>query len=127
MQIEVSVGEIVDKLSILEIKKHNITDKAKIINIEKEYDYLFEIVFSKLNIEFSDYGDLVAVNKSLWDIEDDIRVKESKKEFDETFVSLARNVYITNDRRAKIKKNINIKYNSLFVEEKSYADYEGTN
>jgi hypothetical protein len=123
MQIEVSVGEIVDKLSILEIKKQNITDKTKRANVVKEYDYLYGVVFDQLNIELVDYNGLVAVNKALWDIEDDIRVKEHKKKFDEDFVSLARKVYITNDKRAEIKKDINIKYNSLFVEEKSYEQY----
>lgn len=124
MKIEVSIGEIVDKLSILQIKKENIIDKEKLKNVDKEYRYLHEIVFSDLNINHDDdYLGLLEVNKTLWKIEDDIREKESKKEFDDLFIGLARSVYITNDIRAKLKKSINIKYGSLFVEEKSYSDY----
>jgi hypothetical protein len=124
MKIEVSVGEIVDKLSILQIKNENIIDKEKLQNVNKEYLYLHEIVFSELNINHDDdYLRLLEVNKTLWKIEDDIREKESKKEFDNQFIELARSVYITNDVRANIKKSINIKYGSLFVEEKSYSDY----
>lgn len=123
MQIEVSVGEIVDKLSILEIKKANVEDDAKLKNIVKEFDYLHDIVFNRLQVQSADYLRLVDINTQLWNIEDDIRVKESKKEFDDTFVSLARNVYITNDKRAGIKKDINLRYNSNFVEEKSYKHY----
>lgn len=123
MQIEVSIGEIVDKLSILQIKKENITNETKLKNVKKEYDYLQTIVFNELKVEVSDYHELMSVNKQLWDIEDLIRVKEQKKEFDGGFIALARMVYITNDKRADIKKNINIKYKSLFVEEKSYEQY----
>jgi hypothetical protein len=124
MKIEVSIGEIVDKLSILQIKKENIIDKEKLKNVDKEYRYLHEIVFSDLNINHDDdYLGLLEVNKTLWKIEDDIREKEYKKEFDDLFIELARSVYITNDIRAKLKKSINIKYGSLFVEEKSYSDY----
>lgn len=123
MQIEVSIGEIVDKLSILKIKKDNIFDQAKLSNITKEFNYLYEVVFNQLQIQFIDYNKLVEVNKLLWKIEDDIRDKERKKEFDKEFAELARSVYITNDRRADIKKEINIKYNSLFIEEKSYNQY----
>ena len=123
MQIEVSIGEIVDKLSILEIKKDNIFDEAKLSNITKEFNYLYEEVFNQLQIQFIDYNKLVEVNRLLWKIEDDIRDKEHRKEFDKEFAELARSVYITNDRRADIKKEINIKYNSLFIEEKSYNQY----
>jgi hypothetical protein len=125
MQIEVSIGEIVDKLSILHIKKDNITDEAKLENINKEYLYLHEIVFSELNINYDeDYSRLLEVNRSLWVIEDDLRDKERVNEFDQDFIELARSVYYTNDKRAEIKKEINIKYGSLFVEEKSYKNYE---
>jgi hypothetical protein len=123
MKIEVSIGEIVDKLSILQIKKYNITDPDKLANVTKEYLYLHEIVFSELNIEWNDYQRLVHVNNQLWTIEDDIREKERKSEFDDDFVYLARKVYHTNDKRAQIKKEINLKYGSDFVEEKSYAEY----
>ena len=123
MEIEVSVGEIVDKLSILDIKMKNITNNEKLKNIEKEFIYLNNIVFNQLKIEEIDYQKLVSINKKLWIIEDDIRDKERNKEFDENFIELARLVYFTNDQRAEIKKEINIKYGSLFVEEKSYQKY----
>ena len=124
MEIEVSIGEIVDKLSILHIKKTNIKDESKLSNIEKEYQYLNDIVFNKLNIENDDFTKLVEINTELWEIEDDIRDKERSKEFDEIFIELARNVYFTNDKRADIKKEVNIKYGSLFIEVKSYSDYK---
>jgi hypothetical protein len=123
MNIEVSTGEIVDKLSILQIKKNNITDNEKLINIDKEYEYLYKIVFEDLKINKEDFYKLILINEKLWQIEDDLRVKESQKEFDEQFIELARNVYYTNDERANIKKQINIKYKSNFVEEKSYNKY----
>jgi len=123
MKIEVSVGEIVDKLSILKIKKNNIKDETKLININKEYEYLFQIVFDELKIEEGDFYNLVIINERLWDIEDSIRDKERESSFDAEFIELARSVYFTNDRRAEIKKDINLKYGSLFVEEKSYNKY----
>jgi heterodisulfide reductase subunit A-like polyferredoxin len=125
MNIKVSHGEIVDKLTILQIKKENITDPNKLDNIIKEYEYLFSVVENDLGISTSssEYLELLSVNKDLWVIEDDIRDKERQKEFDEDFVSLARSVYYTNDVRAKIKKEINLKYSSGFIEEKSYSDY----
>jgi hypothetical protein len=125
MKIEVSIGEIVDKLSILHIKKDNITDEVKLENINKEYVYLHEIVFSQLKINYNDdYSKLLDVNKSLWIIEDKLRDKEKDKSFDDDFIQLARSVYFTNDKRAEIKKEINITYGSLFVEEKSYSNYK---
>ena len=125
MNIEVSHGEIVDKLTILEIKKKNITDVEKLNNVTKEYDYLVSIVENDLGISLSspEYEKLLSINQELWVIEDDIRDKERNKEFDEEFVKLARAVYHTNDIRANIKKEINVKYSSGFVEEKSYQPY----
>jgi hypothetical protein len=125
MNIEVSHGEIVDKLTILQIKRENITNPEKLVNINKEYDYLITIVEKDLGIstESSDYLELLSVNRELWVIEDDIREKERSKEFDSVFIQLARDVYYTNDRRAELKKNINLKYSSGFVEEKSYSSY----
>ncbi|MDC3250377.1 DUF6165 family protein [bacterium] len=123
MQIEVSIGEIVDKLSILQIKLENITDEAKLVNIKKEFDYLYNIVFKDLKIQLDDYQRLLNINKQLWDIEDDIRDEERAKRFEDKFIELARAVYVTNDERSRIKKDINIKYGSDFVEEKSYQDY----
>jgi hypothetical protein len=123
MEIEVSIGEIVDKLSILRIKKNNITDPEKLVNVNKEYDYLYYKVFQELKIETSDFQELMMVNEMLWNVEDSIRVKEKNKEFDSDFIEMARSVYITNDQRAEIKKKINLKYSSNFVEEKSYNKY----
>jgi hypothetical protein len=125
MNIEVSHGEIVDKLTILQIKKENITDPSKLDNIVKEYDYLLSVVENDLGISTlsPEYLELLSVNKELWVIEDDIRDKERIKEFDEDFIKLARAVYYTNDVRAKIKKEINLKHSSGFVEEKSYQSY----
>ena len=123
MKIEVSVGEIVDKLSILDIKRQKITDPAKLENIQREYQYLYEIVFSMLTVNIDEYNQLLQVNEKLWNIEDDIRIKEKNKEFDADFIRLARLVYVTNDIRFEIKKVINSKYNSNFREEKSYEKY----
>jgi hypothetical protein len=125
MKIEVSHGEIVDKLTILQIKKENITDPSKLDNIVKEYNYLLSVIENDLGIstESPEYLELLSINKELWVIEDDIRDKERVKEFDDDFIKLARSVYYTNDVRAKIKKEINLKYSSGFVEEKSYQSY----
>lgn len=123
MKIEISNGEIADKLSILQIKKDNIDNENKLKNIIKEFDYLYNIVFKELNINLDDYNNLLIINKKLWDIEDNIRNKERNKEFDLEFIELARLVYITNDERFKIKQLINLKTNSNFIEEKSYEKY----
>ena len=123
MNIKVSMGEIVDKLSILHIKTKRITDVDKLVNIEKEYLYLHEIVFANLNINIVDYNELFVINEQLWDIEDHIRIKEKNKEFDDKFIELARLVYITNDIRFRVKNLINLKYGSEFKEEKSYEQY----
>jgi len=123
MQIEVSIGEIVDKLSILQIKLENITDEGKLVNVKKEFNYLYDIVFKDLKMQLDDYQRLLNINKQLWDIEDDIRDEERAKRFEDKFIELARAVYVTNDERSRIKKDINVKYGSDFVEEKSYQDY----
>ena len=125
MKIEISHGEIVDKLTILQIKKTNIIDPIKLDNIVKEYDYLLYVVENDLEIstESPEYLELLSINNELWVIEDDIRDKERDKVFDNEFIELARSVYTTNDKRAEIKKKINLKYGSLFVEEKSYSNY----
>ena len=107
MEIEVSIGDIVDKLSILKIKRDNITDPVKLSNINREYIYLNDKVFYELKIDNSDFDKLYLINKNLWVIEDEIRIKEKKGEFDSDFIELARSVYITNDERAKIKNCIN--------------------
>ena len=125
MKIEISHGEIVDKLTILQIKNQNIIDPIKLNNIVKEYDYLLSVVENDLGIstESPEYLELLSINNELWVIEDDIRDKERDKVFDNEFIELARSVYTTNDKRAGIKKEINLKYGSLFVEEKSYSNY----
>ena len=125
MKIEISHGEIVDKLTILQIKKTNIIDPIKLDNIVKESDYLLYVVENDLGIstESPEYLELLSINNELWVIEDDIRDKERDKVFDNEFIELARSVYTTNDKRAEIKKKINLKYGSLFVEEKSYSNY----
>jgi hypothetical protein len=123
MKVEVSTGEIVDKLSILQLKLEHIEQEDKLQNISKEYSYLKTIVFSDLLIDMSDYNLLLNINRELWEIEDKIRIKELNKQFDDEFIELARSVYYTNDIRADLKKKINIKYNSTLVEEKSYQKY----
>ena len=121
----ISLGELVDKISILIIKQKNINDKLKISHVNKELDYL-KITLEK-NIkkeEINNYLDqLVKINSELWKIEDDIRECERKKIFDHTFIELARSVYFTNDKRAKVKSEINIKFGSELVEVKSYKKY----
>jgi hypothetical protein len=126
MKIEVSIGEIVDKLTILDLKLRNILDESKLINVRKEYSYLKNIIDTDATFDLSsdEYKKLFQVNLKLWQIEDYIREKEFKNDFGPEFISLARQVYITNDERAKIKKEINLKYNSDFIEEKSYSNYK---
>jgi len=126
MKIEVSIGEIVDKLTILEIKKDKIKDENKLVDILKEYNYLKDVVTNEIefSLESEEYKDLLETNKKLWNIEDHIRNKEKRKSFDIEFIELARSVYITNDVRASQKKDINLKLNSEFIEHKSYSDYK---
>ena len=116
----ISVGELFDKLTILEIKR----DKLKgnqLKNIKKEILYLEEVLKNNnLLIDNKIFSELRDINKNLWNIEDQIRIKESKSEFDNDFINLARSVYFENDKRASLKKEINIKYNSELIEEKSY-------
>lgn len=124
MKIEVSLGEVIDKVTILELKLDNITDTDKLSNIKCEYMYLSTLISKKINRNkqlLSLYNDLLEVNSNLWKIEDDIRFKESVGLFDSSFIELARNVYINNDLRAKIKKQINVIGKSKFIEEKSYV------
>ena len=117
MKIEVSNGEIVDKFTILQIKLEKITDNEKLKFVQKEHTYLEKQV--KQIMVGSEYiQKLYAINRILWNIEDSIRLKEQKSEFDENFIQLARKVYITNDKRATIKKEINIVTKSEFHEVK---------
>lgn len=125
MKVEVSNGEILDKLSILEIKIANITDPGKLINIKKELDVLKPLADSLLVLEEVKYfyERLLGTNTKLWYIEDKLREKECMRAFDAEFIILARSVYLTNDLRAEIKKQINIITNSELIEEKSYEKY----
>jgi len=120
--IPVSLGELYDKISILEIKIVNLEDPIKIANVVKEYKEL-RTVANQYPIDIDFYNRLLEVNKKLWDIEDGIRECEKNKQFDQKFIDLARAVYLTNDPRSEIKKEINLKYGSELVEEKSYRKY----
>lgn len=122
MQIEVSIGEVVDKWTILCLKVVKIDDPNKLLNVEKEKNYLSTVIPKDI-MEDSLAEELHWVNKELWVVEDKLRNCERDKLFDEHFVQLARSVYLLNDKRARIKKEINIKYGSDFVEEKSYRPY----
>jgi len=122
-QILISNGEILDKFSILIIKQSNISDKIKLTNIENEIDHLRPIFLDILSRDSEIetlYNSLKDINKKLWIIEDNIREKEKLQQFDSEFIDLARSVYITNDERAKVKKQINLKSKSYLIEEKSY-------
>ena len=127
INVDLSIGEFFDKMTILEIKKERIADRDKLENINKEYSYL-EGLLDELSITREDVaeevGKLKEVNEKLWIIEDDIREKERKRSFDAEFIELARSVYITNDQRSEIKRAINLKLGSDFVEEKSYEEYQ---
>lgn len=122
MQIEVSVGEVVDKWTILSIKVLNITDKDKLANITKERNYLNNMIEPEILMDALT-DQLLNINKKLWTVEDYLRDLERDKRFGDKFVQQARSVYILNDERARIKKDINVKYGSSFVEEKSYKPY----
>ena len=126
IRVELSVGELLDKISILQIKAERIVDPAKLENINKELDVLMSLwkdsAYSNNNLE-SETNELKAINEELWAIEDKIRDKERNRVFDKGFIELARAVYITNDKRADIKRIINSKTGSELTEEKSYSDY----
>tara|TARA_R110001583_G_scaffold20511_1_gene78941 strand:+ start:437 stop:820 length:384 start_codon:yes stop_codon:yes gene_type:complete len=127
MKVEISNGELIDKITILEIKLIEIEDKDKLINIQKEFDILNPLVeelFEKYDGQLQNhYLELAKINGELWDIEDWIRDCEREKRFDKEFVELARSVYITNDKRCEVKKLINLMTSSGLVEEKSYKEY----
>lgn len=124
--VEVSPGELLDKISILEIKSARITDANKLENVRYELALLRKTWTEAVNPADALKGfetELSAVNERLWEIEDAIRVCEAKQDFGPTFIELARSVYTTNDRRAEIKRQINTMLGSSIVEEKSYTDY----
>ena len=121
----ISLGELVDKISILIIKKKNITEETKLDHVKKELDFLQKTLMNYVQQEeINNYLDnLININSKLWNIEDDIRECERKKLFDQTFIDLARSVYFTNDERAKVKNDINKTFGSELVEVKSYEEY----
>lgn len=124
MLIEVSNGEIIDKLTILSLKLVHIQDEDKLANIRKEFDILYKAA-KDIGIDENNelYKQMLDINGKLWDIEDRIRDCERRKDFGEEFIELARNVYITNDERSRIKREINLQTGSSLVEEKSYKGY----
>ncbi len=127
MKVEISNGELLDKISILELKILKIEDEEKLVNVYKEFDTLNPLVielFENYDGQLQNhYLELAKINGELWDIEDWIRDCEREKRFDKEFVELARSVYITNDKRCEVKKLINILTSSGLVEEKSYKEY----
>lgn len=127
INVEISIGEFFDKITILEIKQERIKDRAKLENINNELA-LLNALLDSLPFTRADVADevagLKAINEKLWVIEDDIRDKESKKSFDHEFIELARAVYFTNDKRSDVKRAINLKLGSDFIEEKSYEEYQ---
>jgi hypothetical protein len=126
IKTEISLGEFLDKLTILEIKKRKIKEKNKIQNINIEHALLLDqwqsskYTSEDISIELLS---LTRTNEALWEIEDKIRDKEAKSEFDKEFIELARSVYLTNDKRAKIKRMLNEKLKSSLIEVKSYKEY----
>jgi len=124
MKIEVSNGEIADKLTIIEIKLERISDEAKLVNLRKEYEVLDEAVSQIIDKKDALYKELYDINCQLWDIEDRIRDLERNKDFGQDFIETARAVYFTNDKRSDVKRRINEKTGSNLVEEKSYEDYQ---
>ena len=124
ISVPISAGELLDKITILRIKQRRITDPAKLANVRKELRALEKVWRSAVRQPVQDAeAQLTQVNEALWNIEDHIRDEERRKEFGARFVELARQVYFTNDRRAEIKRDINLRLGSLFIEEKSYQAY----
>lgn len=127
IKVEISFGEFLDKITILEIKSERISDAEKLDNINQELSLLRDS-WAAHPASQTDISDemvrLKAINEKLWEIEDDIRDKERNKAFDQTFIELARAVYFTNDERAAVKRELNLKLGSGLIEEKSYTDYQ---
>lgn len=129
IEAPISLGELIDKITILEIKVANITDPEKLKNVNHELTVLNAKIAQILDTEGHAklkplQADLLAINKELWVIEDDIRDCEFAKDFGDNFIALARSVYVTNDKRAHAKKVINLAFGSELIEEKSYKDYQ---
>lgn len=124
--VPVSPGEVLDKITILEIKSERIDDQDKVANVRRELELLLGTWQQSVNDDDTVrriHAELKTINEALWEIEDDIRDKERAKEFDARFIELARSVYVTNDQRANAKKELNVYLGSEIVEEKSYQDY----
>ncbi len=121
----ISLGELVDKISILIVKQKNIKEENKLNQVNKELNFLQDVLLKHITKdEIDNYlKELIDINSKLWVIEDEIRNCERKKQFDQIFINLARSVYFTNDKRANIKLNINEKFGSELVEVKSYEKY----
>ena len=125
MIIEISNGELVDKVSILDIKLQKVTSKEKLKNIEAEYSYLKEkMEFIGITDQSTEYKELLEVNLMIWNLEEQVRNKERDKIIDNNFVDLVKSIHLNNDRRTKLKRQINKKTNSLFTEEKELPNYE---
>jgi hypothetical protein len=125
ISIPVSIGEMIDKLSILQVKKNKVKDETKLQFIDKEFELLYNFSSEYLNNPETDliYHKLVLVNTNLWEIEDELRIMEKEKNFDNEFVSLARKVYFTNDERFRLKNEINLVTKSEIREVKEYVKY----
>ncbi len=127
IKIDVSAGELLDKISILQIKKVKIKDPEKLSNVSKELDLLSKTAEKYRSIDSNKYDNfmnaLLETNKKLWEIEDQIRIHEKDKQFNDDFIDLARKVYINNDERFEIKSSINKFYDSGIKEEKEYVEY----
>ena len=125
--IPISPGELLDKITILQIKAERIADPVKVANVKTELDMLSKVWSETVEVDTEITAltaELKSVNEALWEIEDDIRDEERGKRFGERFIELARAVYVTNDERANAKKKVNLHLNSTIVEEKSYQDYQ---
>lgn len=126
MKVEMGHGDVVDRVTILRIKEERITDAAKVANVRVELSVLLES-WAEAGLpdmeSLDDYAPLKAVNEALWDVEDELRDHERRQDFGADFVERARAVYKTNDRRAALKKRINLALGSQIIEEKSYAAY----
>lgn len=126
MLVDVSIGEAIDKWTILKIKSERVKDEIKLGNIIREKESLEKDIGGQMmGLVQEDCQKLLEINGRLWDIEDQIRIKESEKNFEKDFIELARSVYFVNDERAEVKKTINLKCGSKLIEEKQYVNYRG--